>query len=185
MSPPTAVPLLVTPTASPLVLSPLETSPPMAGPDLSTARPPALTLPCEVPLASTWLLSVLLLLLPPLESVEQPAFWHAPVLLSAFDELSSTWVEPLPPPAPPAPPVAAPPFAFASPLVAEPLWLRSALCEACCAWMFAIAPSLMTVTSGLLYPNAAGATIRHASAVTSPPSHFVLRDTFVAPFEFF
>src|SRR6185437_10652816 len=42
--------------------------------------------------------------------------------------------------------------------------------------MFATAPSLMTLTSGLVYPNAAGATIRHASAVTSPPSHMDLCD---------
>jgi hypothetical protein len=160
--------------AVPLVLPPLWTSPPMAGPDAATetAVPPALTLPGALSLELTVLPEVEGLLVPPLESVEQPACWHAPVLLSALDELSMLEFDV--PPAPPAPPVAVPPTDAASPLVAVPLCEVSEDWLACCCWMFATAPSLITLTSGLVYPNAAGATIRKASAVTSPPSHLYL-----------
>jgi hypothetical protein len=41
------------------------------------------------------------------------------------------------PPFPPLPPDAAPPFDEASPLAAAPDWVRLAVCDATCAWIWA------------------------------------------------
>jgi hypothetical protein len=174
--PPFAEPVSFWPVLTfPLELSPLLTSPAFAVPDLEveTESPPS---PPVLPWSPDELTSLFAVLgpEPPVESVEQPAFWQAPVLLLAFDELSI--LETDVPPLPPVPPTALPPLEDASPLTALPPCDKSAFWLAICCWMFATEPSLMTLMSGLVYPNAAGATIRKASAVTSPPSHIDLCD---------